>query len=105
MAQSYYKIAGTTNPTTDWRTSADLEADANGNVTRRISTTEAVQLSTEERTRLEESGLVLEQVSADEAKTMAEQQPVVGTDVAGTSPVINQPSAAETDQGATGKTK
>lgn len=103
MAQSYYKIVGTQNPTVDWRTQATLEEDENGNIVREITTTEGAQLTGEEKERLEASGLVLEKISAEEAKAGAEA-PVAGNDVAAESPILtNQPGAG--DGTTTGKTK
>jgi hypothetical protein len=83
---AYVKLVGTENRHEDWTTEVVLERDNEGNVTKSIKAGVPVEITAEERKKLEGLGLTLEDSSAQEAKEVAENTQVAGSDVGGAAP-------------------
>lgn len=108
MASDYYKLVSTTNRHTDWTTEVILEKDENGEPTKVARAGEPVQLTADDRKKLEGLGYTVEQSSKSEADEVSEARSTgVGGDVTGSAPVFGDSEApnqaVSTDQPAASK--
>ena len=101
MADSYYKLVGTTNPHTDWTTEVVLERDEDGNVTKSIGGAMPSTLTAADRKKVEAMGYSLESVSKEEAEEVAATSGV-GGDVTGSAPVFGTSEAPNQTAGRSG---
>jgi hypothetical protein len=85
-----YRVSGTENPTVDWTSEVVLERDSDGNPSKVVSATSAVELSKANRDTLDDLGVKVEKVSAEKAAEMATT--TVGADVAAAAPVLSEES-------------
>lgn len=97
-SESYYKAVGTTNPQTDWTAGVVLSLDDNGDPDLVVGVGGVYKLTAEQRTLVENEGLVLEKSSADEAKEFEEANAVSGPAPADTGAEVSTGVPANTDQ-------
>lgn len=87
MSDTYYKVTGSANPSTDWTTEIILEKDDDGVPTKVVTVGQPIALSADDKKTLEGLGYKVESSSKSEAEEVAQevaQQP--GGDVAGAAP-------------------
>lgn len=89
------KLTGTTNPHENWTSEYILEKDENGEPTKVVRLGEPIDLTKEDREKLEGAGAVFSSSSKEEAKEYAERQAAspVGSDITGAAPMLGAPSS------------
>ena len=92
----YYKLVSTTNRHTDWTAEVVLEVDeTTGEPTKVVRAGEPVQLSAEDRKKVEALGYGLESASKDEVEQFEERAASgAAGDVAGAAPIFGDSEQA-----------
>jgi hypothetical protein len=94
---NYYAVTGTRNPRTDWTSAVVLSVDENGQPDKVVGVGQPCQLNAEDRKTVESLGLVLEQVTKEEAERM-QLSAAVANDSAAAGPLLGDEPNQNVDQ-------
>jgi hypothetical protein len=99
MADNYV-LAGSKNPAVDWTSEVILERDDDGNVTKSVSAERPAQLTKDDLAAIENLGLKVEKVTAEEVKEAEQRAASVGADALAQAPVIGDSGVTQTAKAA-----